>query len=259
LARILIIDDERSIRETLSRFLQTEGHEVESAGSADDALALLENGQFDVLVTDIFLPGKSGVELLQSVTGVAPHVKVIMMTGEPTVETAAEAVRARATDYLVKPVRKNAIVRSVNHAVKLKVLEDEKRRLEEANRLHQENLEHLVAQRTDDLRKRSRQLADTLEELKRAQEQIVQQERLSALGQMASGVAHDFNNTLMPILAFSEILLDSREDMADAEVAKHLMTVRTAALDAAAIVERLREFYRPRRARDPWSFPLRSD
>ena len=250
MARILIVDDEQSIRETFAVFLRAEGHEVETAATADSALARLDDGPFDVLVGDIVMPGENGVPLLQAVRKTAPHTKVIMMTGEPTVETAAEAVRAHATDYLVKPVRKNAIVRSVNHAVALKVLEDERRRLEEANLLYQENLEHVVAQRTGDLRKKTRQLTDALEELKQAQEQIVQQERLSALGQMASGVAHDFNNALMPVLAFSEILLDGHKNITDEDSRRYLMTIRTAALDAAAIVERLRAFYRPRKAKE---------
>ncbi|OGG46231.1 MAG: hypothetical protein A3F84_28745 [Candidatus Handelsmanbacteria bacterium RIFCSPLOWO2_12_FULL_64_10] len=87
-------------------------------------------------------------------------------------------------------------------------------------------------------------LRDAFDEIKVAQAQIVQQERLSALGQMASGIAHDFNNTLAPILGFSELLLDSLEGL-DEKSRGYLEVIRTAAGDAAGVVRRLREFYRP--------------
>lgn len=93
----------------------------------------------------------------------------------------------------------------------------------------------------------NRKLENTLDELKRTQQQIVQQERLRALGQMASGIAHDFNNALSPILGFSELLLARPSHLDDRDKARHfLQMMNTAAKDAASIVNRLREFYRNR-------------
>jgi signal transduction histidine kinase/CheY-like chemotaxis protein len=89
------------------------------------------------------------------------------------------------------------------------------------------------------------QLQDTLEELRLTQDQIVRQERLRALGQMAGGVAHDFNNALMPIVGFSELLIQRPEYLADHERTKrYLNLVLNAAQGAAQTVRRLREFYR---------------
>jgi PAS domain S-box-containing protein len=162
MARILIVDDEKSIRRTLGQFLRDDGHEAIEAEDADAALQCLQEAEFDVVVTDIILPRLTGVELLRRIHATAPHVQVIMMTGEPTVETASDSLRAGAADYLFKPVNKAAILRVVNNAVRLKTLDDAKRRLETENRAYQANLEHLVDERTRQLRaseERARELA----------------------------------------------------------------------------------------------------
>ncbi len=97
------------------------------------------------------------------------------------------------------------------------------------------------------LQESNRQLKVALDELASMQKQIVQQERLRALGQMASGVAHDFNNALSPILGFSSILLEDAAQLDDkAKVLKYLQIINTAGKDAANVVSRLREFYRSR-------------
>ena len=97
-----------------------------------------------------------------------------------------------------------------------------------------------------DLRETNRELEKALSELKATQQQVIQQERLSAIGQMASGIAHDFNNTLTPILGFTELLLESDALLDDkVEARRCLEMLRTSAKDAASVVSRLREFYRP--------------
>ena len=148
MSRILIVDDEKSIRRTLGEFLRADGYQVVEAEDADEALRRLQEAEFDVVVTDIILPRVTGIELLRRILAVTPEVQVVLMTGEPTVETAAEALRIGAADYLFKPINKAAILRVVAGAAKLKALQDEKHRLERENRAYQENLERLVAERT---------------------------------------------------------------------------------------------------------------
>jgi PAS domain S-box-containing protein len=98
------------------------------------------------------------------------------------------------------------------------------------------------------LREANRRLEQSLTEMRQTQHQIVEQERLRALGQMASVVAHDFNNTLSKMLGFTELLLTSPDKLQNVEmVREHLQMINTAALDAAQVVHRLREFSRPRR------------
>lgn len=165
--RVLIVDDEKSIRATLTAFLKEAGDEVHAAEDADEAQALLRQHAFDVVVSDIILPRVSGVELLHLIRQQAPEAQVIMMTGEPTVETAVEAIRAGANDYLTKPIGKQAILHAVQRAAQIKRLLDERRRLVEANQRYQQQLEELVAQRTEALRaseRRYRLLVETSED-----------------------------------------------------------------------------------------------
>ena len=115
-----------------------------------------------------------------------------------------------------------------------------------AEHTHRVRAEAALEQTHDTLRTRSAELQHAMAELTAAQQHIVQQERLRALGQMASGIAHDFNNALVPILGFCELLILSPAVMADRQKAlRYLETIQTAAKDAASVVSRLREFYRP--------------
>jgi two-component system, sensor histidine kinase and response regulator len=141
MARILVVDDENSIRTTLGIFLEQTGYEVVTAEDVSIALQRLEDGTVDVVVSDIAMPRVSGVQLLQMIRQGSPRVQVIMMTGQPTVETAAAAVRAGAFDYLIKPVAKDDFLRCVDKAAKFKASEDERIRLAEAERRHKAELE----------------------------------------------------------------------------------------------------------------------
>jgi nitrogen fixation negative regulator NifL len=99
----------------------------------------------------------------------------------------------------------------------------------------------------DELRESKQNLERALQELQAAHDQVVQQERLSALGTMASGIAHDFNNALAAILGFTELLCHRPENLDDKQkTLRYLQMMNTAAQDAGAVVNRLREFYRPR-------------
>jgi len=152
MARVLIVDDEEGIRTTIGAFAEKDGHTVSLASDAMEALDLLDKEPFDVVVSDIVLPRKSGVALLADIREAQPDVQVIMVTGEPEVSTAAEAVRKGAFDYLSKPVSREAITKVVAAAAEKKALLDRTRLLEEENRRHREHLEKLVDERTGQLR-----------------------------------------------------------------------------------------------------------
>lgn len=126
MARILIVEDEAVLRLTFGQFLEDEGHEVDTAEDYNEALRHLEQTPFDVIVTDIILAGKTGVDLLRTIRQRGLQSRVIMITGEPNVETAAEAVRLGAFDYLPKPVTREAIVRVTRLALEHKHLADER-------------------------------------------------------------------------------------------------------------------------------------
>jgi len=152
LPKILIVDDEVSIRETLSEFMREEGYRISTAEDADTALACIRHDEPDVVVTDIILPRVTGVSLLREIHNLAPDAQVIMITGEPTAETAAEAVRLGAFDYLSKPIARDDFKSSVASAARVAELARRKRQLEEENLRYQEQLEDEVAKKTAELR-----------------------------------------------------------------------------------------------------------
>ncbi|MEI6169145.1 MAG: response regulator [bacterium] len=147
-AHVLVVDDEKSIRNSLHEFLVADGYKVEVAANAQEALRLLGDHDFDVVVSDIVLPGISGIELLQAIRATAPCVQVIMMTGVPTIATAAEALRSSAFDYLVKPVGKGAVLRAVGNAAKVKALDEGRQREQEAKERYQKELQEVVIRLT---------------------------------------------------------------------------------------------------------------
>lgn len=144
MGKILVVDDEESIRITLSEFLRKDKHDVQVAEDADKAIELLGQEDFEVVVSDIILPRTTGVDLLKAIRKISPYTQVVMMTGKPTVDTASESLRAGAFDYLYKPIRRDSILKTVRNALKIKILEDQ-------NRKHQEELENLVEERTKSL------------------------------------------------------------------------------------------------------------
>lgn len=117
MSTILIVEDEDVLRLTFARFLESEGHTVETAATYDDAVDRIEETDFQVIVTDIILGGNTGIDLLRHVRETMPKAEVIMITGEPSVETASEAVRLGAFDYLPKPVTGDALKRVVRLAL----------------------------------------------------------------------------------------------------------------------------------------------
>ncbi|PIE24449.1 MAG: hypothetical protein CSA62_04005 [Planctomycetota bacterium] len=140
MARIVVIDDEVRLLRTIRRILETAGHEVLAGTRWDEVEQHLKPRNFDVLLSDILLPGISGVEILQMVAKRGCDGPVILMTGEPNVESASEAVRLGAYDYLAKPVSKSQLLDAVTRATRHVDLIREKVRAEESERNLLENL-----------------------------------------------------------------------------------------------------------------------
>jgi len=152
MAKVLIVDDELSIRDTLAEFTREEGYEVFTAEDADTAGEILRAESPSVVVTDIILPRVTGVELLRRIHEASPDVQVIMITGEPTAETAAEAVRLGAFDYLSKPILRDGFKSALASALRVSELARQKRELEAQNARYQQHLEEEVEKKTEELR-----------------------------------------------------------------------------------------------------------
>ncbi len=99
---VLIVDDEKIMRDSLKDWLK-DGYKVTVAESGEDALDLIKKQNFDVMVIDVKLTGKSGLQVLKEVKELKPHIKSIIITAYPSIDLAVEAMKAGATDYLVKP------------------------------------------------------------------------------------------------------------------------------------------------------------
>lgn len=102
--RVLIVDDDTATRLLLKKVISNEGYRVDEASSAEFALALVSQNKYHVIVTDITMPGKDGLELLAEVKKRDPMTQVVMLTGEVTMSRTLQALELGATDFLLKPV-----------------------------------------------------------------------------------------------------------------------------------------------------------
>jgi two-component system response regulator PilR (NtrC family) len=135
--RVLVVDDERSLRELLSIVLTREGYEVTSAESGRQALALLEKHPVDLLISDIRMPDLNGVDVLRAAKQSDPDVPVVMMTAFASTETAVEALRLGASDYVTKPFDVDELKIVVRHALERRQLRQENQLLKrELNTAH---------------------------------------------------------------------------------------------------------------------------
>ncbi|MBP8973506.1 MAG: response regulator transcription factor [Anaerolineae bacterium] len=112
-AHILVVDDEGAIRYSISKTLQRLDYQVHTAETGEEALEMMQRQEYDVVLTDIRMPGLSGVELLARIKEQAPDAVVILLTGYASLETAIESLRLGAHDYLVKPSSSQDIRNSV--------------------------------------------------------------------------------------------------------------------------------------------------
>ncbi len=116
-AHVLVVDDEGAIRYSVSKTLQRVGYNVNEAASGEEALEMMRADRYDVILTDIRMPGLTGVELLKRIKDIAPDAIVILMTGYASLGTAVEALRLGAHDYLIKPSSSQDIRQSVARGI----------------------------------------------------------------------------------------------------------------------------------------------
>ena len=125
MARILLIDDERQIRDVLTAVLSEHGHQVTSAESAEQALEVASRSAPDVIVSDVLLPGMNGVELLRRLREERPNVACIFMTAYGSIRSAIEAIRAGGDEYLTKPFDNDELLLAIERVVKVRRLTHE--------------------------------------------------------------------------------------------------------------------------------------
>jgi response regulator RpfG family c-di-GMP phosphodiesterase len=151
--RVLIVDDEASVRKVMAAVLAQVGLRCETAASGDEALRLLETNRIDVVISDLQMPGMSGLELLAKVKQSYPLMVFLMVTGVDDVRVGIQAMREGADDYLVKPLQvdANIVLASLTRALRVK-------RLEQEVENYRHHLEEIVAEQTGQLREALRQI-----------------------------------------------------------------------------------------------------
>ena len=124
-AHILLVEDEQDVREALSAQLQDEGHQVVEAETGAEALTLLQQSPFDILLTDVMLPGINGIELVEQLDDLQTQPVTIVMTGYGSVEMAVKAIKAGAFDFLQKPFSVEVLSATIESALRVKSLRNE--------------------------------------------------------------------------------------------------------------------------------------
>src|SRR3954471_9344823 len=132
---VLVVDDESSNLASLEKIFQREGMRVFTADGAKSALEVVRRHRVQVVLTDLMMPGTSGVELLRALKQVSPDTEVVVMTAYGTVETAVQAMRDGAYDFVEKPLKRMAIVKSVRKAAERQSLVEENRTLRQEIKL----------------------------------------------------------------------------------------------------------------------------
>ena len=135
-ARILVVDDERSMQEFLEIFLRREGYDVRTAGDVDTAIAHLESEDIDLVITDMQMPERSGLDLILEARDVAPEAIIIVITAFGTTDSAIAAMKEGAYDYLTKPFKVDELRIVIEKALEKKLLSVENRRLRKELRSH---------------------------------------------------------------------------------------------------------------------------
>lgn len=326
--RALVVDDERLTLKIISDILAKEDYEVKTALNCEKALELLQQNEFDVILTDIRMPGRNGLDLLQRIRTYNPDMPVIIMTGFASLETAMKAVQQGAFDYLTKPLEYNKLksimknaaesyellrenkrllkkLKEVNAGLELKVRERNrdlenilnstyesiittdkeliikganpkarymfgedcfgrklselvqginfdaiiprilndpsyttKHELRHGNKFLEITISPLVDFQTDELFG-TIAVAEDVTEKKKLEAQLIQSTKMSAVGQLAAGVAHEFNNILTGIIGYTSIAM-TRENIE--QIRMDLKIVEKASSRAVEIVNKLFSF-----------------
>jgi two-component system NtrC family sensor kinase len=192
--RVLIVDDEIYVRRLFVECL-SKRYDCVEASSVNEALARLKESEYALVITDMIMPGLSGIELLRKIIESYPYTAVIMVSGIDRPQRALDAVRLGAFDYLIKPCDLDVLQLTVERALERRTLMLNAR------------------QYKMDLEARNNELVRGKAQLERLQAQIVHSEKMASLGQLAAGIAHELNNPVSFVYGNMDILNQNVDDL----------------------------------------------
>jgi len=185
-ARILVVDDQATHLRALCDILGQHGFTVTGAAAGEAALAQIQGGGFDLLLTDLMMPGIDGLTLIEAARALDPNVACVLMTGEGSITSAVRAMKIGAFDYIVKPFKAATLVPILQRALEARQL-----------RLHNARLEAALLERVEELAQMNQVL-----ETARRQAEFANQEKSSFL----SSMSHELRTPLNSIIGFGQIL-----------------------------------------------------
>lgn len=211
--RILVIDDEAAPRLLLTTLLKDAAFDVTSIGHAEDIETLWKEKPYELVITDLRMPVMDGMQILRFVREHSPSTLVMMITGVLDTETAVEAMKNGAVDYLTKPLSADAVEMSVRRA-------DQVYRLQQENRTYRESLETLVAKRTSQIYKfadalalknqmvlkANKELHDANDKLQQYLNHAMVMDKVSTIGLLSSMLIHGIANPLGVVSGIAEVM-----------------------------------------------------
>jgi len=224
--RVLVVDDDPSVLETIAAIFTREGYEVATASDSATALASLRAEPFDLVLTDLRIADASGLSLLSEIQRYCPQTMAVVLTGYASLESAIDALREGAYDYLTKPSDvdelRATVARAVERSVLSRTLRSRVEELDAANgelRTFSDRLQNQVADATSELRERQRQLRQKVDELAEANERLEELQRQRE--EFVSMITHELNQPLTTLNVAAQLLRrpkapeDSKQRAAD--------------------------------------------